>query len=66
MRKALAAVSAVPAVAVLGGAHFANRTEPYVLGMPFLLFWVALWAVLSCALLGVVYLLDPRNREQDP
>jgi hypothetical protein len=65
VRKALPVLGAVPFTAVLGGSFFANRTEPYVLGMPFLLFWVSLWAVLTCVLLGVAYLLDPRNRE-DP
>ena len=62
MRKALAVLGAVPAVGVLGGGYLANRTEPYVLGMPFLLFWVSLCAVLTTALLGIVYLLDPNNR----
>lgn len=65
MRKGLGLLGVVPFAGVLGGVYFANRTEPYVLGMPFLLFWVSLWAVLTSALLAAVYLLDPRNRE-DP
>ena len=65
MRKGLGLLGAVPFVGLLGGVYVANRTEPYVLGMPFLLFWVSLWAVLTSAVLAAVYLLDPRNRE-DP
>lgn len=64
MRKALPVLGIIPSVAVLGAGYFANRAEPYVLGMPFLLFWVCLWAVLTCVLLGTAYLLDPENREE--
>lgn len=32
---------------ILGGVIFANRVEPFVLGMPFLLFWIVLWVVLT-------------------
>lgn len=42
---------------------FANRIEPYVLGLPFILFWIALWMVLSSFILLVVYKLDPDNQE---
>lgn len=65
LRTGLAVLGALPFVGLLGGVYFANRTEPYVLGMPFLLFWVSLWVVLTSALLAIVYLLDPHNRE-DP
>lgn len=65
MRTGLAVLGALPFVGLIGGVYFANRTEPYVLGMPFLLFWVSLWVVLTSALLAIVYLLDPHNRE-DP
>nr|WP_285877000.1 DUF3311 domain-containing protein [Fictibacillus phosphorivorans] len=39
----------------------ANRIEPYILGMPFLLFWVVLWMILSSVTLLIVYKLDPEN-----
>ncbi|KJK54993.1 permease [Saccharothrix sp. ST-888] len=56
-------LGAVPFGGILGGVFFANRVTPYVLGMPFLLFWVVLWVVLSSAVMAAVYRLDPDNRE---
>ncbi|KPH76543.1 MULTISPECIES: DUF3311 domain-containing protein [Bacillaceae] len=40
---------------------WANRVEPYVLGLPFLLFWIVLWMLLSSFILFIVYKLDPEN-----
>ncbi|QCJ45390.1 DUF3311 domain-containing protein [Bacillus sp. S3] len=40
----------------------ANRIEPYVLGLPFLLFWIVLWMILSSVVLLIVYKLDPANK----
>jgi hypothetical protein len=51
-------LAAVPVVGMLGGIPFANRTEPYVLGLPFLLAWIVGWIVLTSAILGVIYRLD--------
>jgi hypothetical protein len=39
----------VPAVAILGAPWFANRIEPRVMGMPFLLAWIVAWIVLASA-----------------
>ena len=48
----------VPAIGMLGGVPFANRVEPYVLGLPFLLFWITLWVVLTSAIMGLILVLD--------
>ncbi len=40
----------------------ANRIEPYILGLPFLLFWIVLWMILSSVILFIVYKLDPANK----
>ncbi|MEV8566999.1 DUF3311 domain-containing protein [Streptomyces sp. NPDC051322] len=61
--KRLGLLGAVPFVGMLGGVFIANRSTPYVLGMPFLLFWVALWVVLVSVTLAVIYRLDPHNKE---
>jgi hypothetical protein len=55
-------LAALPFVGILGGIPFANRVEPYVLGLPFILFWILMWVVLTSIIMGVVYLLDPTNR----
>jgi hypothetical protein len=50
---------------MLGFLPLANRAEPFVLGLPFLLFWIVLWILLSFVILAVVYKLDPDNKEGD-
>ncbi len=49
---------------MLGGVPFANRVRPYVFGLPFLLFWVTAWVVLTSLIMGIIYVLD-RARERD-
>jgi hypothetical protein len=53
----------IPFIGVIGGASFANRVTPYVLGMPFLLFWTVLWCVLASVIMAIVFKLDPKNKE---
>jgi hypothetical protein len=43
---------------LLGGVWFANRTEPYVLGLPFLLFWIVMWVVAASAIMWTIWVLD--------
>jgi hypothetical protein len=57
-------LSAIPFVGVCGVVPLVNRVTPYVLGLPFFVFWVALWTVLTSACMAVVYLLDPRRVER--
>jgi hypothetical protein len=52
------ALSGLPFVGILAGIFFANRVEPYVLGLPFALFWVTLWVLLTAVIMAVVYRLD--------
>lgn len=61
-------LAVVPAIGMLGGVPFANRVEPYVLGLPFLLFWIVAWVVATSATIGLIYALDQRHdraRERD-
>ncbi|MGI6127690.1 MAG: DUF3311 domain-containing protein [Planifilum sp.] len=48
----------VPFVGMLAPLPLVNRIEPYILGMPFLLFWISLWMVLSSVILYILYKLD--------
>ncbi len=59
------AIAAVPFVGVLVGMFFANSVEPYVLGLPFAMFWVVMWVVVSSGLMAVVYRLDARDRARE-
>lgn len=54
----------LPTVGLLGGVTFANRVEPYVLGLPFLLFWVVSWVVSTSVIMAVITSLDGRQPDQ--
>lgn len=43
---------------MLGGVPLANRVEPYVFGLPFLLFWIVAWVVITAGVMGLIYVLD--------
>lgn len=57
-------LAVLPFLALIG-MFFANRTQPFVLGLPFILFWTVLWVVLTSAIMAVVCLTDPANRGGD-
>jgi hypothetical protein len=61
-KKILFIISLIPAI---GSLTVINRVEPYVLGMPFDLFWCVLWGVLTAVFLFIVYILDPQNKEEE-
>ncbi len=58
-------LASLPFLGILGGIFFANRVEPFVLGMPFILFWIVLWVVLTSGIMAVIYRLDPANEEDE-
>jgi hypothetical protein len=58
-------LAALPFLGILGGIFFANRVEPFVLGLPFILFWIVLWVVLTSGIMAVIYRLDPANGEDE-
>jgi hypothetical protein len=53
----------LPFIGILLGVPFANRVEPLVLGMPFVLAWIVLWVILISVIMALVYRLDPSNRQ---
>jgi hypothetical protein len=63
--KLIYVLAALPFLGILGGIFFANRVEPFVLGMPFILFWIVLWVVLTSGIMAIVYHLDPANKEDE-
>jgi hypothetical protein len=58
------ALTALPFAGVLVGIFFANRTEPFVLGLPFALFWLVMWVVLTAAIMAVVGAIDRRRDDR--
>jgi len=58
-------IAGLPFVGILAGMFFVNSVEPYVLGLPFAMFWVVMWVVVSAALMAIVYRLDTRDRARE-
>jgi hypothetical protein len=56
-------LAALPFIGILLGVPFVNRVEPLVLDMPFVLAWIVLWVILISIIMGIVYRLDPTNRQ---
>ncbi len=56
MKKVCVLLSIIP---FIGSLTVINKVEPYVLGMPFIIFWAAIWLVLSAAGMGISNLLYP-------
>lgn len=55
----------IPFIGLLGGIPFANKVTPYVFGMPFILFYIVMWVVLTSGIMAMVYKLDPANKEEE-
>jgi hypothetical protein len=53
-------VALAPVVGILGAPWFANRVEPYILGMPFLLGWIVGWVLMSSVVMAAILLVDRR------
>jgi hypothetical protein len=47
----------IPVVALVAGLPFVNRLQPVVLGLPFLLFWILGWVLVTPIFLTVAYFL---------
>jgi len=49
-----------PPIGFVAAPLVANRVEPYVLGLPFLLFWIVACVVLTAVVMAVIGALDRR------
>jgi Protein of unknown function (DUF3311) len=58
-------LAVLPFLGLLGGIPFVNRVTPFVLGLPFILFWIVLWVVITSVIMWVIYSTDPRNRTEE-
>jgi hypothetical protein len=57
-------LAVLPFLGMLVGPFFVNRATPLVLGMPLLLAWIVLWVLLTSAVMAVIYVNDPANRDE--
>jgi uncharacterized membrane protein len=56
----------LPSVAILAGVPFANGVRGYVLGLPFLLFWILACVIATSAVMALLGALDRRNEAAAP
>lgn len=59
-------LATIPAAAILVGVPFANRVRGYVLGLPFLLFWIVACVLATSAVMAVIGALDRRGAASAP
>ncbi|MFE0506435.1 DUF3311 domain-containing protein [Peribacillus butanolivorans] len=62
MKKKIFILTTIPA---LGSLVVINRVEPYVLGLPFVLFWAICWVCLTSLFLIIANKLDPNKEEEE-
>ncbi|MFK2827087.1 DUF3311 domain-containing protein [Bacillus sp. B190/17] len=63
MKRIIILLSIIPFIGSLVVLPLINKIDAYVLGMPFLFFWVTIWTVLISGFLWLIYKLDPSNLE---
>ncbi len=56
-------LAVLPPAGMLLGPYVLNQVEPLVLGMPLLLAWLVGCTVATAAVMALVYLTDPANRD---
>ncbi len=50
----------VPVIAIVAAPWLANRAEPRLLGMPFLLGWLVMWLLVTSLVMALIGALDSR------
>jgi hypothetical protein len=53
-------LGAIPFVTMVFALPLVNRIEPIILGLPFLLFWLLAWVVLTPVILALAYRLEKK------
>lgn len=56
-------LAVLPFLGILVGVPFVNRVTPLIMGMPLILAWIVLWIVLTAAIMAIIYVCDPANRD---
>jgi len=55
----------LPPLALIVGPFFANRVNPFIFGLPFLLAWLVASVLLTSLVMAVIFRLDPDNAGDD-
>ncbi|MDP1442136.1 DUF3311 domain-containing protein [Priestia megaterium] len=54
----------IPVLCFLIGVPLTNRVKPFVLGLPFSMFWIVLCVLLSSVTLWIMYKADQHDEEE--
>lgn len=54
----------IPYLAIVAAFPFYNRAEPFILGLPFIYFWIFAWIPLTSLSMYIGFRLDPLNKEE--
>jgi hypothetical protein len=52
-------LAVIPFIGMFAGPVLHNSATPFILGMPFILGWITIWVLLTSAIMGLIYWLDP-------
>jgi len=55
----------IPFLMLVLALPFVNRVEPFVFGLPFLLFWIVLWIFLTPFILMAAYWAEKKYNKND-
>jgi len=53
-------LGAIPFVTLVFALPLVNRIKPVILGLPFILFWILCWVILTPLILFIAYILERR------
>jgi hypothetical protein len=57
--------AAVPFITLVLALPLVNRLEPVILGLPFLLFWILIWVVLTPPILVTAYICEKKFNDAE-
>ena len=58
-------LGAVPFMTLVFALPFVNRIKPVILGLPFLLFWILTWVLLTPLILLLAYFVEKKLNPQE-
>ncbi len=58
-------LGAIPFITLVFALPLVNRIQPVVLGLPFLLFWILAWVMLTPLILFLAYMAEKRLNPPD-
>lgn len=58
MSRSYRLLAVAPVVAIVGAPWFANRIEPRVFGVPFLLAWIVGWVLMTSLIMTYIWARD--------